>query len=245
MGECQVSLGSFPILAIKPNCRDTSGMRCTLLAPWTLDNSRSERTTFLDEAVGRFQRRMAKLKYGHSKESVRTLASAMQKARKQVPKDERWHLGKTHRHEEMASAALVAYEVMSSMLEKYGLRPTKDDHQLGGEQDGDIGEEGSTLIDSGANGVVLSVAAAKRKKLRSLIDRSHRVTMELAEKEQKIESLGAVKGGVSFEMRALHGRTVTISLPCHVADVRDSIIGSNEQGPLLDGVGDVMYMEYQ
>ena len=70
----------------------------------------------------------------------------------------------------MARAALVGYEVMSSMLVKYGLRPTEDDDQLEVEQDSDTGEANSTLVDSGANGVVLSVATAKRKNLWGLID---------------------------------------------------------------------------
>ena len=88
------------------------------------------------------------------------------------------------------------------------------------------------------------MATAKHKNLLDQINRLQRVTLGQAEKKQKIETYGAVRGRVSYEMRTLHGRLVMITLLCHVAAVNDDLIGSNEQGPLLQGVGDVMYIEY-
>ena len=40
-----------------------------------------------------------------------------------------------------------------------------------------------------------------------------------------------------------HGRTLTITLPCHVAPVGSDLIGANEQGPLIKGIGGIAYFE--
>ena len=144
----------------------------------------------------------------------------------------------------MAHAALVGYQIMVDMLPKFRQHPTRDDELYEEEHGTTDDRPASTIVDSGANGVLLSVATAKRKDLLSKIDRLQRVTLSQAEKKQKIETNGAVRGGVSYQMMTMHRRSVMITLPCHVAAVNNDSIGSNEQGLLLQGVGGIMYIEY-
>jgi hypothetical protein len=133
---------------------------------------------------------------------------------------------------------------MSSLLPKFGQHPTRDS-KLYREVHGNVGDTSvGAIIDSGANGVLISVPTAKRKGLLSKIDMSQKVTLSQAEEKQKIETYGVVRGGVSYQMMSKHGRLITITLPCHVAPVNNDLIGSNEQGPLLKGVGGIVYIEY-
>ena len=44
-------------------------------------------------------------------------------------------------------------------------------------------------------------------------------------------------------MMSVHGRALTVTLPCHVAPVGSDLIGSNEQGPLIKGIGGIVYLE--
>jgi hypothetical protein len=70
------------------------------------------------------------------------------------------------------------------------------------------------------------------------------VTLSQAEREKKMETYGVIQGGVLYEMMSKHGRLITITLPCHMAAVHNDLIGANEQGPMLKGIGGVMYFEY-
>ena len=72
---------------------------------------------------------------------------------------------------------------------------------------------------------------------------SQKVTLSQAEEKQKIEAYGVVRGSVSYQMMSKHGRLITITLPCHVVAVNNDLIGSNKQGPLLKGIGGVVYLE--
>jgi len=69
------------------------------------------------------------------------------------------------------------------------------------------------------------------------------VTINQANADQKFETFGTLKGGVPFQMKSVHGRTLTIRLPCHVAPVGADLIGANEQGPLIKGIGGIAYFE--
>ena len=101
----------------------------------------------------------------------------------------------------------------------------------------------SAIVDSGANGVLITPATAKRKGLLGLVDTSHKVSINQANADQKFETFGTLKGGVPFQMKSVHGRTLTIKLPCHVAPVGSDLIGANEQGPLIKGIGGIAYFE--
>ena len=167
----------------------------------------------------------------------------MQAAREKVPKAERWKLTKNHSHIEMAHAALVAYEVMQGLLPKFGKHP-KRDGKSNKELFGKISDKPvSAIVDSGANGVLITPATAKRKGLLDKIDTSHKVSINQANADQKFETFGTLKGGVPFQMKSVHGRTLTIKLPCHVAPVGSDLIGANEQGPLIKGIGGIAYFE--
>ena len=191
-------------------------MECVVTAPAGLN--KQQRTDFLKEASKKFQAQMVKKtasqKWGHSKEDTKRFAAAMQQARDQVPKEERWKLNKHHSHNEMAHAALVAYEVMSSMLPRFGKHP-KRDGKSSKELYGDIGNTPvSAIVDSGANGVLITPATAKRKGLLDQIDSLHKVSINQANADQKFETFGTLKGGVPYQMKSVHGRTLTITLPC-------------------------------
>ena len=85
---------------------------------------------------------------------------------------------------------------------------------------------------------------AERKGLLKKVDRTKRVSLDQAEKEKKMETYGVVQGGVTYQMLSKHGCLVTITLPCHMAPVNNDLIGANEQGPILQGIKGVMYLEY-
>ena len=42
-------------------------------------------------------------------------------------------------------------------------------------------------------------------------------------------------------MMSKHGRSLTITLPAHVAPMDYDLIGGNEQGPLIRGIGGIVY----
>ena len=116
------------------------------------------------------------------------------------------------------------------------------------EVDVDIGSEKDkpsvAVIDGGANGVVISQETAERNGLMKKVDRTRRVSLDQAEKEKKLETYGVVQGGVTYQMLSIHGRLITITLPCHMAPVSNDLVGANEQGPILQGIQGVMYLEY-
>ena len=138
------------------------------------------------------------------------------------------------------------YEVMTTLLPKYGKHP-KRDSELCREDQADVDVEldvvtsGGAVIDGGANGVVISPQTAERKGLLEKVDRTTKVSLNQAEKEKKMETYGVVQGGVTYQMLSKHGRLVTITLPCHMAPVNNDLIGANEQGPILQGIKGVMY----
>jgi hypothetical protein len=238
-------MGTVPVMLIDPAGESTDDMRCSFLARNELKGS--SKTAFVDEAARLFRKQMkgksTSKKRGHSRDAVRRFSAAMQEALDRVPEAERWEIGKIS-HEDMARAALVAYDFMIHLLPKFGQHPKRDD-KLYLEMHGDVGAKSvSAIVDSGANGVLISVPTAKRKGLLNRIDVSQKVTLSQADQKKKMETYGAVKGGVSYQMISRHGRTVTITLPCHVAPVDNDLVGSNEQGPLLKGIGGVVYIEY-
>ena len=223
-GLCQVNMGTIPVMLIEPACEDTDGMRCSFLAPNELKGSR--RTAFVEEAMMQFRKQMkgktTSKKWGHSDDAVRRFSAVMQEALDRVPEDERWEIGKNS-HEDMAHAALVAYDFMIHLLPKFGQRPTRDDkfklYLAGGARRRVGATSASAIVDSRANSVLISVPTAKRKGLLSKIDMSQKVTLSQAEEKKKIETYGVVRGGVSYQMISKHGRMITITLPCHVAAV--------------------------
>ena len=73
----------------------------------------------------------------------------------------------------------------------------------------------SAIVDSRANGVLITPATAKRKGLLDQIDSSHQVTINQANADQKFETFGTLEGGVPFQMKSVHGRTLTIRLASH------------------------------
>jgi hypothetical protein len=214
-------------------------------APSGLNKQR--RKAFLREASKQFQaqmfKRTASQNWVHSEEETKRFSAAMREAREQVPKEERWKLTKNHSHTEMAHAALVIYDVMSSMLPQFGKHP-KRNGKSNKEVYGDISNTPvSAIVDSGANGVLITPATAKRKGLLDQIDSSHKVSINQANADQKFETFSILKGGVPYQMKSVHGRTLTITLPCHVAPVGSDLIGSNEQGPLIKGIGGIVYLK--
>ena len=92
--------------------------------------------------------------------------------------------------------------------------------------------------------MLISEETAERKGLLNKVDKTTRVTLSQAEKAKKLETYGVVQGGVSYKMMSKHGRLVTVTLPCHMAPVQRDLIGANEQGPILQGIKGVMYLEY-
>jgi len=143
----------------------------------------------------------------------------------------------------MARAALVAYDVMHGLLPRFYKYPKR-----GGKSEkgpfGNISDKPvSAIVDSGANGVLVTPATVKRKGLLDQVDTSHRVSINQASEDQKFETFSTLKGGVPFQMKSVHGRTLTITLPCHVAPVGSDLIGANEQGPLIKGIGGIAYFE--
>ena len=105
-------------------------------------------------------KKAASKKWGHSDDAVRCFSAAMQEACDCVPEDEHWEIGKNS-HEDMAHTALMAYDIMISMLLKFGQHPTRDD-KLYWEVHGDVGATSvSAIVDSRANGVLVSVPMAK------------------------------------------------------------------------------------
>ena len=85
-------MGDIPVLLIEPNCTDTDGMKCVVIAPSGL--SKQNRKEFLNDAVEKFQSQMAKRtvsqEWNHSKENTERFAAAMQEARVKAAKEERW-----------------------------------------------------------------------------------------------------------------------------------------------------------
>jgi len=216
--------------------------------------SRQQRKEFLQEASRRFETQMSKCSalnnwMDQNEWSVKRFAAAMKEAREQAPLDERWKLGSGQSHQEMARGALVMYEVMTTLLPKYGKHP-KRDSELCREDQADVDVEldvvtsGGAVIDGGANGVVISPQTAERKGLLEKVDRTTKVSLSQAEKEKKMETYGVIQGGVTYKMLSKHGRLVTITLLCHMAPVNNDLIGANEQGPILQGIKGVMYLEY-
>ena len=168
----------------------------------------------------------------------------MKEAREQAPKAERWKLTKEQSHIEMARGALVMYEVMASLLPKYGRHPKRVSKSCQEAQAKVEITSGGAVIDGGANGVLISEETAERKGLLDKVDKTTAVTLSQAEKAKKMETYGVVQGGVSYKMMSKHGRLVTVTLPCHMAPVQRDLIGANEQGPILQGIKGVMYLEY-
>ena len=83
-----------------------------------------------------------------------------------MPKDERWAIDRNV-HEDMAHAALVVFGIMANLLPRFGQCLTRDG-KLYWEVHGDASV--SAIVDSGADGVLISVHTAKRKGLLSKID---------------------------------------------------------------------------
>ena len=104
-----------------------SGIEHVAAAPSRL--GKQQRQAFLNEARQWFQMQMSKCtasnSWGFSAETVGRFTDAMKEAREQAPKAERWKLAKDQSHIEMARGALVMYEVMASLLPKYGKHPTR------------------------------------------------------------------------------------------------------------------------
>ena len=106
-------------------------------------------------------KKAASQKWGHSDAAVKRFSAAMQQARDRAPEDERWELGADLSHEDMAHAALVAYDIMASLLPRYGRHPTRD-VKLYQEVHGDISNKPTTaVVDTGANGVLVSMRTAQ------------------------------------------------------------------------------------
>jgi hypothetical protein len=155
-------MGTDPVMLIDPAGEGTDAMRCSFLAPNELKGS--SRTAFVDEAARLFRKQMKgkskSKKWGHSLDAVRRFSAAMQEALDRVPEAKRWEIGKIS-HEDMARAALVAYDFMIRLLPKFGQHPTRDD-KLYLEVHGDVSAKSvSAIVDSRANGVLISVPTAK------------------------------------------------------------------------------------
>jgi hypothetical protein len=143
----------------------------------------------------------------------------------------------------MAHAALVVYDIMSNLLPKFGRHPTRDG-KSNKEVYGDISSTPvSAIVDSGANGVLITLSTVKQKGLLGQIDSSHKVMINQANAEQKFDTFGILKGSVPYQMMTIHGQALTVTLLCHVAPVGSDLIGSNEQGPLIKGIGGIVYLE--
>ena len=210
-------------------------MRCSVLAPKGLKGQR--RTSFLDAATKQFRAQMGKKttsgNWGHSEEAVKRFAAAMQEARDRAPEEERWNLNKNRSHGDMAHAALVVYDIMCDLLPKYGRHRTRDDKLYQDVHSGIGNKPVSAIVDTGANGVLVTLSMVQRKGLLGQIDSPHKVAISQANAAQKFQTYGVLKGGVLYQMMSAHGRSLTVTLPCHVAPVGSDLIGSNKQGPLL------------
>ena len=163
-------------------------MEYVAAAPSSL--SKQRRKAFLKEASKRFQAQMVKQtasqSWGHSEEAVKRFVEAMQEARAQAPKEERWKLNKSHSHKEMAQAALVMYEVMQGLLPKFERHPKRDNESYR-KVHGDVGNTSvGAIIEGGANGVLISEQTAKRKGLLDKVDKTKKVTLSQAEREKKM-----------------------------------------------------------
>ena len=101
----------------------------------------------------------------------------------------------------------------------------------------------SAIVDSRVNGVLITLSTVKQKGLLGQIDLLHKVTINQANAGQKFDTFGILKGGISYQMMSVHGRALTITLPCHVAPVGSDLIGSNEQGPLIKGIDGIVNLE--
>ena len=143
----------------------------------------------------------------------------------------------------MARGALVMYEVMAALLPKYGRHPKRVSLSCQEAQAKVEITSGGAVIDGGANGVLISEETAERKGLLDKVDKTTAVTLSQADKARKLETYGVVQGGVSYKMMSLHGRLVTVTLPCHMAPVQRDLVGGNEQGPILQGIKGVIYLE--
>ena len=98
----------------------------------------------------------------------------------------------------MAHAALVVYDTMSNLLPKFGWHPMCDG-KSNKEVYGDISNTPvSAIVDSGANGVLITLSTVKRKGLLDKIDSSHKVTINQANAEQKFDTFGILKGGIPY-----------------------------------------------
>ena len=149
-GLCQVNMGTVPVMLIEPAGEGTDAMRCSFLAPNELKGS--SRTAFVEEAMRLFRKQMkgksTSKKWGHSVDAVRRFSAAMQEALDRAPEGERWETGKSS-HEDMARAALVAYDFMIHLLPKFGQHPKRDD-KLYLEVHGDVSAKAvSAIVDSG------------------------------------------------------------------------------------------------
>ena len=144
----------------------------------------------------------------------------------------------------MAHGALIMYKVMASLLLKYGKHPKWVSKLCQGVQ-ADVGiTSGSTVIDSGANSVLISLETVEHKGLLDKVDKMTKVTLSQAEKAKKMETYSIIQGSVSYKMMSKHGQLVTVTLLCHMAPVQNDLIGANEQGLILQGIKGVMYLEY-
>ena len=253
-GRCQVNMGDIPVLFTAPTW---GGIEHSAVAPSGL--TRDKRDQFLREARHQFQTQMGqrtsrKYSYvqhnlpmgedwGFGAETVSRFADAMKEARNQAPPAERWKLTNYQRHDEMARGALVMYEVMAALLPKYGRHPKRVSLPCQEAQAEVEITSGGAVVDGGANGVLISEATAERKGLLDRVDRTTAVTLGQADKSRKMKTYGVVQGGVSYQMMSLHGRLVTVTLPCHMARVQRDLVGGNEQGPILQGIKGVIYME--
>ena len=122
----------------------------------------------------------------------------MQEARDSAPEEEYWKLTKNHSHVEMAHAARVVYDIMANLQSKFGQHSTrngKSNKELYGDI---IKTHVSAIIDSGANGVLITLSTLKRKGLLDQIDPLHKVTINQANAEQKFETYSIMRGGVHY-----------------------------------------------
>lgn len=133
---------------------------------------------------------------------------------------------------------------MCGLLPMYGRHPTCDDKLCQDVHNGVVKAKAvSAIMDTRASGVLVTLSTVQRKGLQDQIDSSHKVTISQASAAQKFQTYGVLKGGVPYQMMSAHGRSLTITLPCHVAPVGSDLIGSNEQGPLLQGIKGIVYAE--
>ena len=123
--KCQVNMGTILVLMITLKCANTGSMECVMIA--LIGLNKQKHGNFLKKASKEFSAQMVKRtasqEWDHSTEDTKHFAVAMQEAQNQVLKDQHWKLTKDHSHNEMAHAALVAFNVMQSMLLKVHKHP--------------------------------------------------------------------------------------------------------------------------